>query len=82
MPDKPNILITGAVGDAARLIHAILQSELPGFRIFVPAVSNRCADLTSQELITLFYPEVPTGTTNLVDYSNITEDTGSEPLDV
>ncbi len=33
-----------SINDAASLILAILKSELPGYRVYVPAISDRCAD--------------------------------------
>jgi nucleoside-diphosphate-sugar epimerase len=72
--------------DAARLIHAILKSTLPGFRVYLPALSRGAGALVPQ-FIERFYPGVPlrvpvSQMTSLIDLSRITRETDWTPQDV
>ncbi len=65
--------------DAASLFVAILGSELPGYRAYVPATAHRHLDLDLPELIDARYPGVPRTLPDLADITTITEETGWRP---
>jgi nucleoside-diphosphate-sugar epimerase len=81
--ESPTAQFEGFTGlsydDAARLIGAVIATELPGYRVYMPALANRHRDLTTAELIRARYPDVPAGTSTLVDISAIVEETGWHP---
>lgn len=64
--------------DAANLILSILRADLPGFRIYAPATSHLCSDLSLPDLIKSHYPQIPEDTPDLIDTTRITEETGWE----
>ena len=71
--------------DAARLIHAILKSSLPGFRIYLPALSFSDGPILP-EYVKAYYAGVPLRKpleqmTSLIDISRIARDTGWSPQD-
>ena len=68
-----------SVADAVDLLLAVLESDLPGFRVYLPGVSMRCVDTPLPELIRLHYPELSPDTASLVDNRIITAETGWEP---
>lgn len=68
--------------DAAELVLAVLRTDLPGYRVYMPGVSHRHRDLGPAELIRTHYPGVPTGTDRLIDISTIVEETGWQPSPV
>jgi nucleoside-diphosphate-sugar epimerase len=73
-----------AVEDAARLIDSILSADLTGYRCYLPAARDNHTGMTPQELIQMFYPDVPLKKPPnqidcLIDNSTITADTGWEP---
>lgn len=65
--------------DAAELIRTVVVSDLPGYRVYMPAECNRHRDLTTPELIRARYPDVPAGTTELIDITRVVEETGWRP---
>jgi nucleoside-diphosphate-sugar epimerase len=70
--------------DAADLIAAILDSELPGFRVYFPAAGDPSVDLPVAELIRRWYPTSPLRRPleqidRLVDIEPIHRDTGWRP---
>lgn len=72
--------------DAARLIEAILEAELPGFRVYFPVQPRPYKDESVAELVQELYQNVPLKMpaeemTSLVDISRITEETGWVPQD-
>ena len=72
--------------DASRLIDAILRSSLPGFRIYLPAISRGRGDRVP-EFIEKHYKDVPLRKpiqeiASLIDISRITQETGWSPRDV
>jgi len=68
--------------DAAELVLAVLRTDLPGYRVYMPGVSHRHRDLGPAELIDTHYRGVPTGTHDLIDISTIVEETGWQPRPV
>jgi len=72
------------VEDAGELIAAIVEADLPGFRIYLPATRGTISAESPQELIKRYFPNVPLKQpaetlTSLVDISQITRDTGWTP---
>jgi nucleoside-diphosphate-sugar epimerase len=72
--------------DAARLIDAVLRSSLPGFRVYLPAISRARGDRVP-EFIEKYYKDVPlrkpvNEIASLIDISRITRETGWSPQDV
>ncbi len=72
--------------DAARLIATILQTELPGFRAYLPAYPKPRVNVPVADLIETHYASVPLRTprercTGLVDITRITNETGWVPED-
>lgn len=65
--------------DAARLFLAVVRAGLPGYRVYLAGTSHRHRDLSVAELIDRYYPEVPAGTTDLIDISTIMAETGWRP---
>ena len=68
--------------DAAELVLAVLRTDLPGYRVYMPGVAHRHRDLGPAELIDAHYPSVPAGTRELIDISTIVEETGWQPSPV
>jgi len=73
--------------DAAQLIGRILQSDLPGYRCYLPASPMLMVDISIREAIETYYPDVPVrqpldDADCLVDNSRITEETGWTPAPV
>jgi len=72
-------------GDAARLIDALLRADLPGFRIYFPAVSEPTPRAGSvADVVRELYPSVPLRKpveqmASLVDLSRIERETGWSP---
>jgi nucleoside-diphosphate-sugar epimerase len=65
--------------DAAGLFLAIVRAALPGFRVYLAGTSHRHRDLSVADLIDRYYPDVAPGTTDLVDISTVTTETGWRP---
>ncbi|RYG69986.1 NAD(P)-dependent oxidoreductase [bacterium] len=75
-----------SIADACRLILAILQNPLPGFRTYCPAAFDNGLGQPPSELIERYFPNTalkrPLETLDsLVDNSRITEETGWQPQD-
>lgn len=73
-----------ALPDAADLISAVIQADLPGFRIYLPASPGTTLfPMSVDEIVTRYYPDVPRRAhdtfDNLVDITDITRDTGWIP---
>ncbi len=66
--------------DAAGAIAAVLETRLDGYRSYAPAISHRHRDLAHAELVEQFYPGHDP-TRPLVDFSELTHDTGWRPQD-
>jgi len=73
--------------DVGRLVRHIIEADLSGYRVYLPASPATSVDLPISELVDRYYPGVPLrqsldGATCLVDNSRITEETGwvPEPL--
>ena len=72
--------------DAGRLIAAILERDLEGYRCYFPTAPTPSIGLPVAQLIADYYPNVelrkPIGEmSHLVDISKIVEETGWQPLD-
>lgn len=72
--------------DAARLVAAVVQADLPGYRCYQPAHPAPSIDLTPREIIMRFFQGVPLKKpidqiTSIVDISRITAETGWTPQD-
>jgi uronate dehydrogenase len=84
--ERPNDLLEGFTGlsyeDAARLFLAVVRTDLPGYRVYMPGTAHRHRDLTPAELIRVHYPDVPPATQDLIDVSTITAQTGWRPSPV
>lgn len=84
--EQPNDVLEGFTGlsyeDAARLLLAVVRTDLPGYRVYMPGVAHRHRDLTPAELIRVHYPHVPATTQDLIDVSTITAQTGWQPSPV
>jgi nucleoside-diphosphate-sugar epimerase len=70
--------------DAARLVLAVLRTDLPGFRIYHPGAATTMCGLSPTELIARFYQGVELRKpahemTSLVDITRITRETGWLP---
>lgn len=65
--------------DAAALIGAVVVADLPGYRVYMPATSDRHRDLPMPELIRTRYPDLPPTAEALIDISQIIEETGWSP---
>ncbi|HUS42562.1 MAG TPA: NAD(P)-dependent oxidoreductase [Ilumatobacteraceae bacterium] len=84
--EQPNDIIEGFTGlsydDASELILAVASTDLPGYRVYAPAVAHRHRDLALDEFIAVHYPDLPATTQDLVDISTIVEETGWRPTPV
>lgn len=74
-----------SVKDAASLVEAILRSPLSGHRIYYPVSYRNILAKSAQEVIQTHYQGVPLRKpieqmNHLIDVSDITRDTGWEPL--
>jgi len=72
--------------DAARLILAILQTDLPGFRAYMPASKNNMLGRPAVELIWEYFPNVVQRSPirdgeSLVDITRIERETGWSPTE-
>ena len=70
--------------DGAALIGAILRSDLPGFRVYLPSADDNLLNRPAAEVIREVYPGVPLRKPieqidRLVDTSRITAETGWRP---
>lgn len=70
--------------DAASLVAAIVQAELPGFRIYLPAANSLLSDFSPAEAVAKFFQGVAirgdlSAMKSLVDVSRITAETGWIP---
>jgi nucleoside-diphosphate-sugar epimerase len=70
--------------DAGSLIAAVLKSDLPGFRTYLPAARSPMVEMPIPELIEKFYKNVPlkrpvSEMQSLVDTSRIERETGWTP---
>jgi hypothetical protein len=75
-----------AMNDAARLIKAILDADLKGFRRYLPAANKPYINASLIDIIKKCYAGIPLKKTaeqldSLVDISQITADTGWVPFD-
>ena len=81
--ERPTDILEGFTGlsyeDAARLFLAVVRTDLPGYRVYMPGTAHRHRDLSLPELIRVHYPEVPADTPDLIDISTIVEQTGWRP---
>lgn len=67
--------------DAADVIVRVIGTDLPGYRVYMPATSHRHRDLTVPELVRSHYPGAPLDAVDLVDVSTITDDLAWQPTD-
>lgn len=72
--------------DAARLVVAVMKTDLPGFRVYFPSSRENRNTIPTSRLLRDFYPNTPCRRTlgdedSLVDISRITRETGWEPQD-
>lgn len=67
--------------DAAGAFLAVLRSDLAGYRSYMVGTAHRHNDLDVDDLIRTFYPSVPPGTPDLIDYSALTRETGWVAVD-
>lgn len=70
--------------DASELFAAVLRTDLPGHRVYLPAAKNIMVDVPLPELYDKFFANVPlrkplAELTGFVDTSKITADTGWTP---
>lgn len=65
--------------DAARLVLAVVESELTGYHVFMPGAAVRHRDLTVPDLVRAYYPGAPATAADLIDNSVITAATGWRP---
>ena len=65
--------------DAARLVAAILRTDLPGYRTYAPGTSHRFSGVPLPDLIRQYLPGVPDTLDTLIDTSRITAETGWTP---
>jgi len=88
-PRGPSMLDEGfaylMLGEAATLVQAVLNTDLPGFRVYQPAAANPMLRKPIRDIIAEFYPNVPLrqpakGLSTLVDTSRITHETGWRAL--
>lgn len=81
--EHPADILEGFIGltydDAARLFLAVVRAGLKGYRVYMPGSSHRHRDLSVDDLIERYYPEVAPGTPDLIDISTIVADTGWRP---
>lgn len=68
--------------DATFLMLAVVHTNLPGYRVYMPGTTHRHRDLTVPELIRNHYPGVPIDTPDLIDDSTIVAETGWRPSPV
>lgn len=62
--------------DAAGLVVATIRAQTSGYRCYMPATAHRHLDLALPELLQTFYPDVSPELTDLVDISQIVDETG------
>ena len=62
--------------DAAALFSAILRTDLPGYRVYMPGTTHRHRTLSMSELCRTHYPTSDDTLDDLIDVSRITEETG------
>ena len=67
--------------DAAAVFLAVLRSDLPGYRSFMAGTAHRHNDLDLDGIIDTFYPHLPAGTSDLIDSTALTRETGWEISD-
>ena len=81
--ERPNDILEGFTGlsyeDAADLFLAVVRTDLPGYRVYMPGTAHRHRDLALPELIRVHYPDVLATTQDLIDVSTIAEQTGWQP---
>ena len=84
--ERPNDILEGFTGlsyqDAAELFLAVVRTDLPGYRVYMPGAAHRHRDLALGELISTHYPDVPATTQDLIDVSTIIAETGWQPSPV
>ena len=68
--------------DAAALFLAVLRTDLPGYRVYMPGTAHRHRDLALPELISNHYPNVAAATPDLIDVSTMVDETGWQPTPV
>jgi nucleoside-diphosphate-sugar epimerase len=72
--------------DAADLIKRVIDADLPGYRVYLPASRRTSVPRPVADLVREYYPQVPlrkpvAELSSLIDISTITRETGWEPLD-
>jgi len=81
--ERPDDVLEGFTGlsyeDAARLALAVVRTDLPGYRVYMPGVAHRHRDLALADLIRVHYPNAPATTQDLIDVSTIVDQTGWHP---
>ncbi|AHF90246.1 nucleoside-diphosphate sugar epimerase [Opitutaceae bacterium TAV5] len=70
--------------DVARLVSAILASDLPGFRVYHPSGPLPAGTAGAEEIASTYYPDAPRREPGkplscLIDVSRITDETGWKP---
>ncbi len=65
--------------DAATLFLAVIRSDLPGYRVYMPGTSHRHRDLAFPDLLRTHYPGLPVDLPDLIDVSRIVAETGWQP---
>jgi len=72
-----------AVDDAAELVAACLAADLAGYHVFLPAAPTPAIDMSAEEIVAEFHPDVPwqpgADRTRLVDNTPVTRATGWAP---
>jgi nucleoside-diphosphate-sugar epimerase len=78
--ERPDDITEGFTGltydDAASLFLAVVNSDLPGFRIFMAGTAHRHRDLELPDLIRIHYPELDPRTPDLIDLTAVSHATG------
>jgi UDP-glucose 4-epimerase len=78
--ERPIDILEGFTGltfdDAAALVLAVVRSDLPGYRAYLPGTAHRHRDFDLPELIRMYYPDLTGDVDDLIDNSDIVEETG------
>lgn len=81
--ERPDDITEGFTGltydDAARLVRAVVDADLPGYHVLMAGTAHRHRDLSVAELIATFYPGTDPSLDDLVDNTAVTEATGWRP---
>jgi nucleoside-diphosphate-sugar epimerase len=82
---RPSDVLEGFTGltydDAADLMVRVIGTELPGYRVYVPATAHRHRFDSTADLIAAHYPGLSPDLDDLVDLSTIVRETGWRPAD-